>query len=66
VVLEGYEPAGKLNVLRAVRELLGLGLKEARDLLDGLPRVLKERLPTAEAEAVKARLQAAGARIALK
>ena len=58
--------ANKLQVVKAVKEQTGLGLKEAKDLVDGAPSVLKEGLPKAEAEALKKVLEEAGAEIELK
>ncbi len=66
VILEGFDTAQRIAVLRVVRELTGLGLKEVRDLVEGVPRVVKKGLPQAEAERVKAQLEAAGARVSLK
>ncbi len=56
----------KINVIKVVRELTGLGLKEAKDVVDGAPSVLKEGLPKEEAEAMKAKLEEVGANIELK
>ena len=56
----------KINVIKAVREATGLGLKEAKDLVDAAPKVIKEKLPKAEAEEVKKKLEAAGATVSLK
>ena len=58
--------ANKINVIKAVRELTELGLKEAKDLVDGAPKVVKEGLKKEEAEAVKKRLEEAGAKVTLK
>jgi large subunit ribosomal protein L7/L12 len=58
--------ANKINVIKAVRELTELGLKEAKDLVDGAPKVIKEGLKKEEAEAVKKRLEEAGAKVTLK
>ena len=62
------EAAGshKIAVIKAVRELTGLGLKEAKDLVDGAPKAVKEALPKADAEAAAKKLEAAGAKVALK
>ena len=57
--------ANKVQVIKAVRELTGLGLKEAKDLVDGAPKTVKEGLAKAEAEAQK-KLEAAGAKVELK
>ena len=58
--------AGKLGVVKAVKEACGLGLKEAKDLVDGAPSTVKEGLPKAEAEALKKALEEAGAKVELK
>ena len=56
----------KVNVIKAVRELTGLGLKEAKDLVDGAPKPVKEGVNKADAEKFKAQLEAAGAKVELK
>jgi large subunit ribosomal protein L7/L12 len=58
--------ANKVQVIKAVRELTGLGLKEAKDLVDGAPKNVKEALPKADAEAAKKKLEDAGAKAELK
>ena len=58
--------AKKLNVVKLVKELTGLGLKEAKELVDGAPSTVKEALPKADAEALKAQLEEAGAEVELK
>jgi large subunit ribosomal protein L7/L12 len=58
--------ASKINVIKAVREATGLGLKEAKDLVDGAPKVVKEAAPKADAEALKKKLEEAGAKVELK
>jgi large subunit ribosomal protein L7/L12 len=58
--------AQKINVIKAVREATGLGLKEAKDLVDGAPKPVKEGLPKAEAEALKKKLEDAGAKVEMK
>ena len=58
--------ANKVGVIKAVRELTGLGLKEAKDLVDGAPKPVKEALPKADAEAAKKKLEEAGAKAELK
>jgi large subunit ribosomal protein L7/L12 len=58
--------ANKVSVIKAVRELTGLGLKEAKDLVDGAPKPVKEALPKADAEAAKKKLEDAGAKAELK
>ena len=56
----------KVQVIKAVRELTGLGLKEAKDLVDGAPKAVKEGLNKVDAEAAKKKLEDAGAKAALK
>ena len=56
----------KVNVIKAVRELTGLGLKEAKDLVDGAPKPVKEASPKADAEAAKKKLEDAGAKAEIK
>jgi large subunit ribosomal protein L7/L12 len=58
--------ANKVGVIKAVREITGLGLKEAKDVVDGAPKVVKEALPKADAEAGKKKLEDAGAKADLK
>jgi large subunit ribosomal protein L7/L12 len=58
--------SSKVNVIKAVREITGLGLKEAKDLVDGAPKPVKEGLAKAEAEEAKKKLEAAGAKVELK
>ena len=56
----------KVKVIKVVREVTGLGLKEAKELVDGAPKVLKEGAEKAEAEDIKAKLEAEGAKVTLK
>ena len=56
----------KVKVIKVVREATGLGLKEAKDLVDGAPKMLKEGAEKAEAEDIKAKLEAEGAKVTLK
>ena len=58
--------ANKVGVIKAVREITGLGLKEAKDLVDGAPKAFKEAAPKADAEAAKKKLEEAGAKVELK
>lgn len=58
--------ANKVSVIKAVREITGLGLKEAKDLVDGAPKVVKEAAPKADAEAAVKKLTEAGAKAELK
>jgi large subunit ribosomal protein L7/L12 len=62
------ESAGdkKIEVLKVVREVTGLGLKEAKDLVDGAPKAVKEKTKKEDAEGIKAKLEAAGAKISIK
>ncbi len=65
VVLAEVGP-NKINVIKVVREITGLGLKEAKDLVDGAPKTLKEGAGKDEAESIKAKLEEAGAKVELK
>ena len=56
----------KIKVIKVVREITGLGLKEAKDLVDGAPKTVKEGLAKAEAEEAQKKLEAAGAKVELK
>ena len=56
----------KVNVIKAVRELTGLGLKEAKDLVDGAPKPVKEGISKADAEAAKKKLEEAGGKVEIK
>jgi large subunit ribosomal protein L7/L12 len=58
--------ANKVSVIKAVRELTGLGLKEAKDLVDGAPKPVKEGISKADGEAAKKKLEDAGAKASLK
>ncbi|NGQ97172.1 50S ribosomal protein L7/L12 [Brevibacillus sp. SYP-B805] len=58
--------ASKINVIKVVRELTGLGLKEAKDLVDNAPKTLKEGVSKEEAESIKAKLEEAGATVEIK
>ena len=58
--------ASKVKVIKAVREITGLGLKEAKELVDGAPKVIKEAVSKAEAEELKAKLEEQGAEVTLK
>ena len=58
--------ANKVSVIKAVREITGLGLKEAKDLVDGAPKAVKEGVSKADAEAAKKKLEEAGAKVELK
>lgn len=58
--------ASKINVIKAVREITGLGLKEAKDLVDGAPKPVKEKISKEDAEAIRAKLADAGATVEVK
>jgi len=58
--------ASKLGVVKVVKEITGLGLKEAKDIVDGAPKTVKEAVAKEEAEAIKAKLEEAGAKVELK
>ena len=58
--------AEKIKVIKVVREITGLGLKEAKDAVDGAPKVLKEGVSKEDAEAIKAKLEEVGAKVTLK
>ena len=58
--------ANKINVIKVVREITGLGLKEAKDLVEGAPKTLKEGVAKADAEDMKKKLEEAGAKVELK
>ncbi len=66
VTLEGPIPEDKkISVIKAVREVTGLGLKEAKDMVEGAPKDLKPSVPKAEAEAIKQKVEAAGGKVKL-
>lgn len=56
----------KIGIIKVIREITGLGLKEAKDLVEAAPKVVKETAPKAEAEDIKKKLEAAGAKVTLK
>ena len=58
--------ASKINVIKVVREVTGLGLKEAKELVDGAPKAVKEKVSKADADALKAKLEEAGASVEVK
>jgi len=66
VVLAGIDAAKKVNVIKVVRELTGLGLKEAKDLVEGAPQTVKDGVNKADAEAMKKKLEEGGAKVELK
>jgi large subunit ribosomal protein L7/L12 len=65
VILKAFGP-NKIQVIKAVREITGLGLKEAKDLVDGAPKPVKEGIAPEEAEGIKAKLVEAGAEVEIK
>jgi len=65
ITLEAVPQDKKIGVIKIVREITGLGLKEAKDLVDGAPKVLKESSPKTEAESVKKRIEEAGGKVSL-
>ena len=66
VVLTAVDAAKKIAVIKVVREITGLGLKEAKDLVEGAPKAVKENVAKAEAEDLKKKLEEAGAEVELK
>ena len=66
VILAGYDAAAKIKVIKVVRELTGLGLKEAKELVDNAPKPVKEGATKAEADEIKAKLEEVGAKVDLK
>ncbi|MCB1111211.1 MAG: 50S ribosomal protein L7/L12 [Chlamydiales bacterium] len=66
VTLESAPADKKIAVIKAVREVTGLGLKEAKELVEGAPKALKESAPKAEAEEIKKKVEEAGAKVSLK
>jgi large subunit ribosomal protein L7/L12 len=66
VQLDGFDAAKKINVIKVVREITGLGLKEAKDLVEGSPKPVKENVSKDEAEALKKKLEDGGAKVSLK
>jgi len=66
VILEETPADKKIGMIKLVREITGLGLKEAKDLVDGAPKVLKETCPKAEAEDISKKATAAGGKVTLK
>jgi large subunit ribosomal protein L7/L12 len=67
VSLDGLaDPAKKITVIKVVREITNLGLKEAKDLVEGAPKSVKENIAKEEAEAIKKKLEDAGAKVSLK
>ena len=66
VKLDGFDPGRKISVIKAVREHLGVGLKEAKDLVEAAPGTIRARLFKDDAEKLQAQLEAAGAKVSLR
>lgn len=66
VSLDGYDQAKKISIIKVVREITNLGLKEAKELVEGAPKAVKENVSKDEAEALKKKLEDAGAKVSLK
>ncbi len=66
VSLDGFDAAKKIQVIKVVREITGLGLKEAKDLVEGAPKAVKENISKDEAEGIKKKLEDVGAKVSLK
>ena len=66
VILDSFAADKKIGIIKVVRELTGLGLKEAKDIVEAAPKPLKEGVAKAEAEDMKKKLEEAGAKVALK
>jgi len=66
VTLTGFDAAKKINVIKVVREVTQLGLKEAKDLVEGAPKAVKEGIPKDEAEKIRKQFEEAGAKVEIK
>ena len=66
VILAGFDAAAKIKVIKVVREITGLGLAEAKAVVEGAPKALKEAVSKDEAEALKKQLEEAGAKVEIK
>ena len=66
VILAGFDAAAKIKVIKVVREITGLGLAEAKAVVEGTPKTLKEALSKEDAEAMKAKVEEAGGKVELK
>ena len=66
VILAGFDDSKKIAVIKEIRGITGLGLKEAKDLVEGAPKTIKEAIAKDEAEKIKATLEGAGAKIEIK
>ena len=62
----GYDAAKKIGIIKVIREITGLGLKEAKDLVEGAPKAVKENVSKDEAAKIKKQLEDVGAKVALK
>jgi len=66
VILEGFDPAKKINVIKVVREITGLGLKEAKDAVEGAPKAVKEGISKEDAAKILKQLEEGGAKASIK
>ena len=66
VILDGFEPTAKIKVLKAVREATGLGLGEAKALVEAAPKAIKEGIPKGEAETIKKAVEEVGGKVSIK
>lgn len=66
VILDGYEDSAKIKVLKAVREATGLGLGEAKALVEAAPKAIKEGIPKGEAETIKKAVEEVGGKVSIK
>ena len=66
VILAGFEDSKKIGVIKEIRGITGLGLKEAKDMVEGAPKTVKEGISKDEAEKIKAQLEGAGAKVEIK
>ena len=66
VILQSVEAAQKIAAIKVVREVSGLGLKEAKDIIDGLPKTLKEGISKADAEEIQKKFEAAGVKVTVQ
>ena|SRR5689334_9955483 len=66
VMLTGFDAAKKINVIKVVREVTQLGLKEAKDLVEGAPKPIKEAIPKDEADKIRKQFEEAGAKVEIK
>jgi large subunit ribosomal protein L7/L12 len=66
VILDGFDPTAKIKVLKAVREATGLGLGEAKALVEAAPKAIKEGIPKGEAETIKKAVEEVGGKVSIK